>query len=159
MIHAFVLRNEKTQPSMLENCIFTDMLEKKAKLNIGVLCCDGETAAFRHRNNCYFLRDCIPVEERSLNGNKPASQLSHYILEPLFADPLFAGDPGIAGKPADKSGFSPDRMMEPGLKLDFDSFFATNPDLVKRGIGLQREAFKDLLRTPPVRATSEPLRK
>ncbi len=143
MIMAFVLRNDKTQPSTMENCIFTDMLEKKAKLNIGVLCCDGETAAFRHRNNCYFLRDCIPVEERALNGNKPASQLSHYILEPLFADPLFAGDPGMPGNPTDKRGFAPDRMMEPGLKLDFDSFFATNPELDKRGIGLQREAFKD----------------
>ncbi len=159
MIMAFVLRNDKTQPSTMENCIFTDMLEKKARLNIGVLCCDGETAAFRHRNNCYFLRDCIPVEERALNGNKPASQLSHYILDPLFADPLFAGDPGKPGNPKDKRGFAPDRMMEPGLKLDFDSFLATNPDLVKRGIGLQREAFKDLLRTPPVRATSEPLQK
>ena len=41
MIQAFVHRNEKQQLATMENCIFTDMLEKKAKLNIGLLCCDG----------------------------------------------------------------------------------------------------------------------
>jgi hypothetical protein len=143
MIHAFVLRNEKTQPSMLENCIFTDMLEKKAKLNIGLLCCDGEMQAFRNRNDCYFLRDCIPLKDRALNGGMTLDKLSPYLLDPIFADPMFAGDPGAKGNAADKSGFSPDRMMEPALKLDFDSFFATNPELVKRGIGLQPAAFKD----------------
>ena len=147
---AFVHRNAKQQPALMENCIFTDMLEKKAKLNIGVLCCDGERDAFQHRNNCYFLRDCIPLDQRALDGSRTASQLEQSILTPLFADPLFVGDPGVAGKPTDKAGFSPDRMMEPGLKLDFDSFFATNPELLQRGIGLQREAFKDFHFRQPV---------
>ena len=150
MIMAFVHRNAKQQPALMENCIFTDMLEKKAKLNIGVLCCDGERDAFQHRNNCYFLRDCIPLDQRALDGSRTASQLEQSILTPLFADPLFVGDPGVAGKPTDKAGFSPDRMMEPGLKLDFDSFFATNPELLQRGIGLQREAFKDFHFRQPV---------
>jgi hypothetical protein len=143
MIQAFVLRNEKNQPSMMENCIFTDMLEKKAKLNIGLLCCDGEMDAFRNRNDCYFLRDCIPLKDRALNGEMTLDKLSPYLLDPIFADPMFAGDPGVKGNAADKSGFSPDRMMDSALKLDFDSFFATNPELVKRGIGLQVEAFSD----------------
>ncbi|MEN9576768.1 MAG: hypothetical protein RL514_4623 [Verrucomicrobiota bacterium] len=152
MIMAFVHRNAKQQPALMENCIFTDMLEKKAKLNLGVLCCDGERDAFQHRNNCYFLRDCIPLDQRALDGNRTASQLGQSIQSPLFADPLFAGDPGVAGKPADKSGFSPDRMMGSGLKLDFDSFFSTNPELLKRGIGLQPEAFKDFhFAKPPTR--------
>lgn len=46
---------------------------------------------------------------------------------------------GNAGK--ERSGDSISLGHEPGL--DFDSFFATNPDLDKRGIGQQREAFKD----------------
>ena len=33
--------------------------------------------------------------------------------------------------------------MDPAIKLDFDSFFATNPEVAKRGIGLQPDAFKD----------------
>ena len=94
------------------------------------------------RNNCYLVR-CFPPAERKLFANNTIGQLEKYISTPLFADPLFAGDPGIKGNPADKTGFAPDRMMEPDLKLDFDSFFATNPEVIKRGIGLQPEAFKD----------------
>jgi hypothetical protein len=142
MIMSFVLRNGKEQKSTMANCIFTDMFEKKAKLNIGLLCCDGPIDSFRHRNNDYLLR-CFPTEERALNGSQTIGQLGDYILEPVFADPLFAGDPGVKGRPEDKSGYAPDRLMDPALKLDFDSFFTTNPELIKRGIGLQPEAFKD----------------
>ncbi|MCE9530498.1 MAG: hypothetical protein K8T89_05115 [Planctomycetes bacterium] len=142
MVMSFVLRNEKTQKATMTNCVFTDMLEKKAKFNIALLCVDGYVDSFRHRNNCYFVRVFSP-EERILLGNSPIGKLSEYISEPLFADPQFAGDPGVKGNPKDKSGHGPDRMMDAGLKLDFNSFFATNPDLIKRGIGLQPEAFKD----------------
>jgi hypothetical protein len=142
MIMSFVLRNGKEQKSTMANCIFTDMFEKKAKLNIGLLCCDGPIDSFRHRNNDYQLR-CFPPEERALNSSQPIGQLGDYILEPLFADPLFAGDPGVKGHPEDKSGYAPDRLMDPALKLDFDSFFTTNPELIKRGIGLEPAAFKD----------------
>jgi hypothetical protein len=148
MINSFVLRNAKDQPATMERCIFTDMLEKKAKLNIGLLCCDGAIDSFHQRNNAYFLR-CFPTEERALNGNKPIGLLRDHIHEPVFADPLFAGDPGVAGHPADKSGFGPDRMMELALKLDFDSYFSNNPELIQRGIGLQREAFQDYNFTRP----------
>lgn len=153
MIMAFVLRNGKTQKATMRNCIFTDMLEKKARINLGVLCCDGEIESFRHPNNCYFLRDCIPLEQRVLNGNKTIGQLGDHILDPLFADPQFAGDPGVKGNPKDKSGFSPDRMMDATFPADFDAFFATNPELKRRGIGLQPEAFRDFHFTKPTTAT------
>lgn len=143
MIFSFVLRNDKTQKATMENCIFTDMLEKKAKLNLGLLCCDGEIDSFLHRNNCYLLRDCFPLEERKINGGMTISQMGKYILDPLFADPLFAGDPGVKGDPKDKSGYGPDRMMDSTFKVDFNGFFTTNPVLIQRGIGLQPEAFKD----------------
>jgi hypothetical protein len=143
MINAFVLRNLADQPSLMRNCIFTDMLDKKARLNLGVLCCDGDITGFRQENTCYFLRDCIPLDDRVLNGKAPLKELQPYILRPVFADPQFAGDPGVKGNPADKSGFSPDRMMDSSLALDFDSFFAENPELKRRGIGLEPEAFHD----------------
>jgi hypothetical protein len=144
MIMAFVLRNEKHQKATMKNCIFTDMLEKKAKLNIGVLCCDGEMDGWSTPNTCFFLRDCIPLEQRALDYSRTASQLSEYVIDPVFADPRFAGDPGAKNDPSDKSGFSPDRMMDRSFKLDFDSFFATNPDVVRRGIGLDPAAFQDM---------------
>ena len=153
MIMAFVLRNEKTQPATMRNCIFTDMLDKKARLNLGVLCCDGAIDGFRLPNNCYFLRDCIPLEQRVLNGNKTIGQLGDHILDPRFVDPQFAGDPGVQGNPQDKSGFSPDRMMDATFKADFDAFFATNPELIRRGIGLQPEAFRDFHFTKPATVT------
>ncbi|MFN0077983.1 MAG: hypothetical protein ACKVY0_16120 [Prosthecobacter sp.] len=153
MFQAFVHRNEKKQMATMENCIFTDMLEKKAKLNIGLLCCDGEIESFFHRNNCYFLRDCIPLEQRALDGSKPVGQLTEHVFDPLFADPQFAGDPGVKGNPADKSGHGPDRMMDATFKADFDAFFTTNPELIKRGIGLQPEAFKDFHFNQPAAGT------
>ncbi len=64
MINSFVLRNEKDQPSTMSHCIFTDMLEKKAKLNIGLLCCDGAIDAFHQHNNAYFLPLLSTGEER-----------------------------------------------------------------------------------------------
>jgi hypothetical protein len=150
MINAFVLRNLADQPSLMRDCIFTDMLDKKARINLGVLCCDGHIDGFRQDNSCYYLRDVIPLAERALNGKSLISDLKAYLLRPVFADPLFAGDPGVKGRPGDKSGFSPDRMMDSTLPLDFDSFFADNPELQQRGIGLQPEAFDDFhfRRTP-----------
>ena len=44
-------------------------------------------------------------------------------------------------------------MLDASLKLDFDSFFTTNPELIKRGIGLQPEAFKDFHFNKPAKAT------
>ena len=39
--------------------------------------------------------------------------------------------------------FSVELLLNPRLQIDFDSFFATNPDVIERGIGLQPEAFND----------------
>ncbi|MBL8826867.1 MAG: right-handed parallel beta-helix repeat-containing protein [Planctomycetaceae bacterium] len=143
MIMAFVLRNTKQQSSTLRNCIFTDMLDKKARLNLGILCCDGDIDAFRTPNNCFYLRDCIPLEERVLQGTQTAKQLSAYVIDPIFVDPQFAGDPGVKGNPSDKSGFSPDRMMDATFPVDFPSFYAQHPELIRRDIGLQPQAFED----------------
>jgi hypothetical protein len=35
----------------MENCVFTDVLEKKANLNVGLLCCDGDMDAVSHRTH------------------------------------------------------------------------------------------------------------
>jgi len=45
----------------------------------------------------------------------------------------------MKGNPQDKSGFSPDRMMDSTFPADFDTFFATNLELIKRGIGLNQK--------------------
>lgn len=155
MILSFVLRNTKTQTSTMDNNIFTDMFDKKARLNIGLLCVDGELAGFSQRNNCYLLRDVIPLKERALLTTLTIGEAGAYIHEPLFADPAFAGDPNpAAGTPVMPNGvrvIAPDRMMDAKVPLDFNSFFATNPEVVKRGMGLQPEAFKDFRFSTPVK--------
>ncbi|MFA7157917.1 MAG: hypothetical protein WC299_01345, partial [Kiritimatiellia bacterium] len=136
MISCYILRNEDKHPAAMENNIFTDMLKKKADVNIGFFVDNPKST--RQRNNCYFVRS-FPPQKRALLGTNTYEQLTAYISNPLFADPLFAGDPS----PTNTAGFPPDRMMDPGLKLDFNSFFATNPEVARRGIGLQPEAFRD----------------
>ena len=136
MITCFMLRNAKDERAVMNHNIFTDMLKKKAVLNINLFTVDHRLRCPRMRNNCFFLR-CFPPEERHIIGKATAADLSDHIVDPLFADPRFTGDP------TDATQFGPDRMMHPHLTLDFNSFFATNPEVVRRRIGLQPEAFKD----------------
>ena len=138
MISSFYLRNDTNQTANMDNNIFADMLQKKAIMNISLFTVDYYKDAFRQKNNCYLFR-CFPPEERAIMGTNSVLFFKEHFEAPLFADPQFAGDPN----PTNTAGFPPDRMMDPGLKLDFNSFFATNPEVVKRGIGLQPEAFKD----------------
>jgi hypothetical protein len=147
MINSFVLRNTKTQKSTMDDNIFTDMFDKKARLNLGLLCCDGDLDSFQQHNNCYLLRDVIPLKERNMVCSITLDALGAHLINPLFADPAFAGDPnpsqGNLVMPNGVRVISPDRMMDAKVPLDFHSFFATNPEVVKRGMGLQPEAFRD----------------
>ena len=45
-IACFILRNEKDQPAIMENNIFTDMLKKKALHNINLFVVDGRIKDF-----------------------------------------------------------------------------------------------------------------
>jgi len=136
LISAFMLRNDKDQPAVMNHNIITDMLHKKAVLNINLLTVDHRLRCPQMRNNCFFLR-CFPPEVRHIVGRSTALDLKDYIVDPLFADPRFAGDP------SKEDQFGPDAMMNPRLDLDFDSFFATNPEVLKWDIGLQPRAFQD----------------
>jgi hypothetical protein len=154
MIYGFVINNTADQKVFMENNIFTDMLEKKAKQNITFSEIE-ELESLRLKNNCFLFR-CFPPEERKVLAfvNHATHSYTQILTMPefektmpgansIYADPGVAGDPGVKGNPADKTGFAPDRMMETSFNLDFNSFFATNPELIKRGVGLQPESFKD----------------
>lgn len=146
MIQGFILRNDTDQKSIMENCIFTDMLQKKAALNIPMFAVDYRVEPFLQKNCCYHLR-CFPPEKRPLIGEtgdgRTAANLVGHVVAPLFADPEFAGVVALIKSGEKPPEFGPERLMDPNLATDFDSFFATNPDVIKRGIGLQPEAFAD----------------
>src|SRR5690606_20899935 len=58
----------------------------------------------------------------------------------ILADPGF---PALANLTAEqKKTYSMDLLFKAG-PLDFPDFFATNPELIKRGIGLQPDVFQD----------------
>ncbi len=139
MISSFHLWNRPHQPAVVRNNIFTDCLQKKAALNTHFM---GFSENIENDSNCYFLR--FPSDVRQLVRDKTIHEIDPaWVSNYVVADPGFAGDPGVAGNPDDKSGFSPDRLLNPSLAIDFNSFFATNPELLQRGIGLQPEAFAD----------------
>ncbi len=104
------------------------------------------------RGNAYFPR--VPDDEKKLfwilsfveNGKDLGhtrmglEEYNRRVRETgsLVADPQFAG---LRGKTA-KSGYQPDAAIQSG-KFDFPDFYSTNPEIVRRGIGLEPARFAD----------------
>lgn len=132
MIASFLVGNSPSEPAWIKNNIFTDCLEKKAKINAELFDFSPRTL---HENNVYFLRDAA---KREITRGKKVEELQMVVKEPYVGDPAFAG---LVGVPPGKGNFPPDRFIEADRKLDFASFFATNPEVVQRKIGLQPDAF------------------
>jgi hypothetical protein len=103
--------------------------------------------AMRETNNCYFLR--VPDAERKMflgsggrlglaECQKKYGDSGSFIADPVFQGTLKMERTDAQGRPV----FTPDRLI--GKKdLDFPDLFATAPEVVKRGIGLQPAEFKD----------------
>ncbi|HUS98614.1 MAG TPA: hypothetical protein VMX97_17960 [Hyphomicrobiaceae bacterium] len=81
-------------------------------------------------NNCFYLR--WPEDEKLAINNRP---LTEYRVrtgsDAMAANPMMPGTPGRL------------QGWQQSDDKDFDRFFATNPQLILRGIGLQPEAFGD----------------
>lgn len=136
MISSFVLRNGHHQMATFSNNIFTDMLAKKAKLNINLLTVDSQLQNPEFINNCFYLREYAP-DKRIIMSSKTGPELKGIIINPVYANPAFAGDK------TDPQDYGIDHMIHPQAKLDFDDFFTTNVKLIQNNIGLQREVFSD----------------
>jgi hypothetical protein len=48
--------------------------------------------------------------------------------------------------PAKVPEFCIDQFVDTKVPLDFPDLFATNPEVIKRGMGLQPEAFADMIK-------------
>ena len=81
-------------------------------------------------DNCFYLR--WPEEEKLAVNNMPLP-----IYRARTGSNAFAANPMMPGTPGRLQGW------QQSSDEDFDKFFATNPELVVRGIGLQPEAFDD----------------
>lgn len=104
-------------------------------------------------NNCYVLR--VPDDKKKLfwilGFQEDGKNLGHTRMSleeyskrvtptnSIVADPGF---PALADlTPEQKKSYFMDLLYKAG-SLDFPDFFATNPEVVKRGMGLQPEAFR-----------------
>ena len=65
--------------------------------------------------------------------------------ESRFADPQFAGVVELLARGVKPMAYTPEMLTaDPTTKLDFSSYFTTNPLLLERKIGLQPERFADM---------------
>jgi len=158
-LHVWPFKIRKPEDKcFLERNIFSDNLAKKAF--VPLLLTNRQGTRIRH--NCFFLRK--PPEDR-VWGRDKVKTIADFLkvkdedgagLGNIAADPRFAGDPGLEATAGSKKGYSPDRMMRVDFPLDFDFLFATTPEAVERGIGLQPEAFADLHFNKPDAAGPRP---
>jgi len=129
----------------LANNIFCDSGEFKALQKIQ-LHMYGGVGGVNDRNNCYYFR--LPDEERVAFILKWPDKISLAGLKKLqpdtdsyIADPQFAILEKIPEK--DRKLFSADALYQHGNNMDFPDLFATNPEVVAHGSGLQPDAFLD----------------
>jgi len=140
MITAYILRNAPDEPALLRNNIYTDSLALKSDQNIPLLTIDGSIDGVVVEDSVFFLRSFGPAE-RHLTGDATAADLPGVFLAPLFVDPLFQGVLDLIAAGEDVGSFSPDRLMAEDVPFDFRTFFATDPQVLSLGIGLDPSLF------------------
>ncbi len=134
----FVRPLRQEDRGLMRNSIITDCLPGKVNTTVGPV---SSTEWLELDNNAHYLR-----EERSSQGRLTMDEFRERVAEDngILGDPQFAvlfedgQDPG--------DGFTVDRLFGGQFRnreFTFSDFFATNPEFIERGIGLQPEAFAD----------------
>lgn len=112
-------------PTTVRGNIFCECIRNKAHQTLLEL-----SANVTEANNCFYLR--WPEDEKLAINSRP---LTEYRVrtgsDAMAANPMMPGTPGRL------------QGWQQSDDQDFDRFFATNPQLIRRGIGLQPEAFGD----------------
>jgi len=141
LITALGVTNAKNSPFCIRDNIFSDGLPVKVGvflLNIGVEL--DELKSLDEGNNCFFVR--LPDAERKpLRVARVRMSLADYVAAGARSDSILADPQFVALQDLDRpvKCFSGDLLVN--LKLDFDRLFAVNPEVVRRGMGLQPEVY------------------
>ncbi len=118
--------------------IFTDSFEMKAEQNIPLFY--GGSEGFVQTDCVYVLRPAQPPEWRHLTDGETVDQAPGSYVNPLFTDPKFAAvEALIAG--GYEAEFPADDLMHEDVVHNFDAFFATDPTVTARNIGLDPTRF------------------
>ncbi len=150
--------NGPDQKIYLKNNVITDSIPFKVKVHLFEVTL---SKSFIDDGNCYYLR--VPDEERKMflfyrdpdvmhlpNLKDRRISLAQYKkkvrpTKSFVANPWFKVTVGM--KEERKMGkYGPEILLDRIVSirpLDFPDLFATNPDVIGKGIGLQPEAFKD----------------
>jgi hypothetical protein len=143
--------NKLATAATVRHNIFCDSIPSKVKVPLQQY---GTQREIKDLNNCYFLR--ASDAERQLfwvlNFSDENQKPSHTRMSledynrrvgptgSVIGDPQFAAT--LKLDPARVAPFPVDSLPAP---IDFPDVFATNPEIVTRGIGLQQEAFADMI--------------
>ena len=124
LISHLSIGNDVSDPAFVTNNIFCENTRGKAQI-----CFILFSPSTVESNNCFYLR--WPENERGV---------MNYLTLPEYRvvkqTDSFAANPMMPGALGWRQGWGPGGG-------DFNALFATNPEVVKRGIGLQPEAFRD----------------
>ena len=112
-------------PAVVRRNVFCECIRNKTHQTLLQLSANVEES-----DNCFYLR--WPEDEKLAVNNMPLPQ-----YRARTGSNAFAANPMMSGTPGRCQGWQ--RTSD----KDFDEFFATNPELVLRDIGLQAEAFAD----------------
>lgn len=159
--------NHSDQPALVANNIFTDGLPKKFQAPMITV---ARVGSLTERDNCYYARELsrdkhivtlygdeafdrarvgrmmgpareeYPVFEQLLSVKLAEMPRFYGPNHSIIADPQFAGLKDVPAR--HESGaviYPPDRLRD--RQVDFNDFFATNPTVVERGMGLDPAAF------------------
>jgi len=158
LIAACIIGNKDEQKAYLTDNIFGDSLVRKVGVQLFEM---PRAKALVDDNNCYYLR--VSDEKRRMflffkNPEFGATtfdrklSLAGYKAKVRPGSRSVVDDPEFKvvlemkrkGKVRNENAYLGDLILSlRGLALDFDDLFATRPDIVKRGCGLQIEAFED----------------
>jgi tetratricopeptide (TPR) repeat protein len=125
LIHNLTVGNGAVEPALVANNIFGE--NTRGKTHICFVSLSGSTV---ESNNCFYLR--WPEDERPVVNNLTLPEYRAVKLtDSIAANPMMPGASGWC------QGWGPIASNE------FNALFASNPELVRRGIGLQPEQFRD----------------
>jgi len=129
--HLLVYATPTAKAQFVRNNIFCENTRGKTHLASAGL---GKSQS----NNCFFTR--WPGGDRRVLGGGGVTgglTLPEYCIKVGPTD-SFHGNPQFPGLLGYRQGWGPGYVNK-----DFNGLFATNPELVRRGVGLQPEAFRD----------------
>ena len=147
MIYATVLQNNTGESAVLKNNIFTDNIITKHHVR---LLYNSDPVDAGTQNNCFFVR--TSDDERAWNeqltlkawiAQLAATYHQSAGQEQIIANPGFRATQGQ--QPLGRNGqplFLGDFLLGK-QDLDFPDLFVTNPQVIRRGIGLEPKAFSD----------------